>query len=78
MANKKLTIGEVEGLKAGMHMAIIEAINSFESETGMNVNYISLTRKRDMNEKGGCCMPEPFIEDRGPVVDVNAETSMDI
>jgi hypothetical protein len=75
MANKKLTIGEVEKLKASMHTTIAEAVQSFESETGMTVDYISLTRKRD---KMGTDMPvEPFSEDRGPVVDVNANTSME-
>lgn len=76
--NKNLTIGEVEKLRGEMNTSIAEAIQKFESETGMRIGYIDTVRAKDHSEKGGCCCtPMSYNEDRGDVVTVNANMQMD-
>lgn len=77
MANKDLTLKEVEEMKSNLNMKIAEAIQEFESETGMRVGYIDTVRKRDASEKGMLSEPVPYLEDRGDVVSVNVSMDMD-
>lgn len=78
MANKNLTIGEVEKMRSKLNTTIAEAIQEFESETGMRVGYIDTVRKRDASAKGECLPCAPYSEDRGDVVSVNVNMNMDL
>ena len=78
VANKNLTIGEVEKLRSKLNTTIAEAIQEFEDETGMRVGYIDTIRKRDQMEKESCCAPISYSEDRGDIVSINANLNMDL
>lgn len=77
--NKKLTLGEVEQMRSDMNTSIAEAIQKFESDTGMRIGYIETVRSKDQSENGcNCCKPMTYDEDRGDVVTVNANMNMDL
>lgn len=76
MANKNLTIGEVEKMRSKLNTTIAEAIQEFESETGMRVGYIDTVRKKDKQGTADCCVA-PYSEDRGEVVSVNVNMNME-
>jgi len=78
MANKNLTIKKVEDLRSKLNTTIAEAIQSFESDTGIRVGYIDTVRKRDQQERETCCAPMSYNEDRGSVVSVNASLNMEL
>jgi len=78
MANKNLTIKEVEDLRSKLNTTIAEAIQSFESDTGIRVGYIDTVRKRDQQERETCCAPMWYNEDKGNVVSVNASLNMEL
>ena len=75
--NKNLTIGDLEKKRGELNATIAEAIQKFETETGTRVGYIDTVRKRDHEQKGCCCEPMPYNEDRGDVVTVNINMNMD-
>ena len=77
MSNKNLTIGEVEKMRSALNTAIAEAIQKFESDTGMRVEYIHTVRRRDEESKRGTPCVEPYSEDRGEVVTVNVNLNME-
>lgn len=76
MANKNLTIKEVENMRAKLNTTIAEAIQEFESETGIRVGYIDTVRKRD-KENRSMCEPMPYNDDRGEIVSVNANLNLE-
>lgn len=76
MANKNLTIKQVEGMRSELNTKIAEAIQEFEKETGMRVGFIDTVRKRDKDAEDG--MPTiVHNDDRGEVVAVNANMNME-
>jgi hypothetical protein len=78
MANKKLTLGEVEKLRKDMNSTIIKAIQGFEKVTGLRTGYINITRKKDQERSEGCTCIEPYNADRGPVVQVATNLDMEL
>ena len=78
MANKELTIGEVEDMKAKLGTTVAEAIQAFEEETGMRISWINMVREkdRDSGSEKDCC--PVFENDRGKIVSVNIDMDMEI
>lgn len=75
MANKNLTIKQVEDMRSELNTIIAEAIKKFEKETGIRVGYIDTVRKSDKDNDAPICCGS---EDRGPVIAVNASLNMEI
>jgi hypothetical protein len=76
MANKNMTIKELEDKKAELNILIAEAIQKFEEDTGTRVGYIDTIRKRDRIGEVDSPMPS-FDDDRGDVVSVNVNMNLD-
>ncbi len=73
--NKSLTIQEVEDARSDLNTTVAEAIQKFESDTGMRIGYIDTVRKADKDD--GEAKISSYSEDRGDVVAVNASMNMD-
>ncbi len=82
MANKSLTIKEVEKLRDTLNSTILSAIQEFENATGIKVGYISTDREKDIaqEDKGcGCCAPSiSYDSDRGKVARVKCNLDMEL
>lgn len=78
MADKSMTIGEVEELKTTLSNTIADAIRVFEEATGMRIGYINTVRKRDAEERGTMNNPVYPSDDRGDVISVEADLDMEI
>jgi len=76
MANKSLTIGEVEKMRSELNTTIAEAIQKFEDDTGIRVGYIDTVRKADKKEMNDA--PIAYNEDRGDIVSVNVSMNMEL
>lgn len=72
MANG-MTIKEVKTRKIKLDEDIMKLVNEFEDETDARISYINLDRKKDQD----CKCEEAFDEDRGPVVNINANLNFD-
>lgn len=78
MANKNITIKQVEDMRSELNTTIAEAIQKFEKETGMRIGYIDTVRKADRDAEEGCSCVKAYSEDRGPVVAINANMNMEL
>jgi len=72
MPKKSMTIEEVKKAKIQFEKEILEKIKSFESDTGVRIGYISLDRETDEG------VPTPAMEQRGPVINVDASMELDL
>lgn len=71
MADMSMTLQEVEDARSVMNIAVAEAVQKFEKDTGLRTSYINVTREKDSKHDGPCCnMASEYDSDRGDVAAV--------
>lgn len=78
MAEKDMTIKEIEDARSDMNTKVAELLRGFESDTGIRVGYISIEREKDIEEKNSCnCRPLCYDENRGAIALINIDLRID-
>lgn len=69
---KSPTIDEVKKAKIKLEKTILEALQGFEKEYGVRIDYLNLQRPSDED------IPEAKSERRGPLKNVEANMELDL